>query len=151
MNLDSSRDSPQNISGKRLVAKNRKFKNKLLKEKDNEIQKLQRQLKLYKVKLHREKLSSSGKGKVQQDVPGSPKKRVKAMLEKNNEEVAQSLLFAEVLKEQLKINYKELKINGEKQNFRAKLSGKITKKYQITNEIRTIVAENKLNRCSKDI
>lgn len=91
--------------------------------------------------------TSSDSEAMKDSEPKSPEKRVK----KNEEEVARSLLFAEVLKDQLKTNYEQLTGNEKKQNFRAGLSGKFTEKYRVTNYIRNIVAGNKLRGWSKNI
>ncbi|CAH0558950.1 unnamed protein product [Brassicogethes aeneus] len=135
---DVPRDTPQSISGRRLAAKNRKIRSRRSKEKNELIEKLKKKITKYKVKYHRLRNLTKEK-RTKREVQLSPKTRVNEMMRENqNPDIIKKLLFAEVVKDQLKTNYKELKSDNEKQIFRQVLSGKIIKKYQITNDLREI-------------
>lgn len=115
-------DTPQSISGKRLAAKNRKIRSRRSKEKNALIEKLKKKVTKYKAKYHRlRKLTKNGPSK-RCDLKStqlSPKIRVNEMMrDTQNSNIAKKLLFAEVVKDQLKTNYIELKCDKEKRNFR---------------------------------
>ncbi|KAK4880918.1 hypothetical protein RN001_004237 [Aquatica leii] len=132
-------ETPQSIAGKRLAARNRKRRNRQLQEKGKMIQKLQKKLNKYKVKCHR--LQNEKKAKAIKLSSNSPGARVKQILKEKNEnpEVVRKVLFAEVMKDQLKDNYQQLRKDKDKSRIRQILHGKMVKKYRFTNEIRNIV------------
>ncbi|CAH0550451.1 unnamed protein product [Brassicogethes aeneus] len=106
---DVPRDTPQSILGRRLAAKNRKIRSRRSKEKNELIEKLKKKITKYKVKYHRLRNLTKEK-RTKREVQLSPKTRVnETMRENQNPDIIKKLLFAEVVKDQLKTNYKELK------------------------------------------
>lgn len=132
-------NSSRRISANKRYARNRKRRSRECKQKNEQIRNLKRKIQKYKQKYYRLKKKSQDRG------PASPNKRVEQIMCKNETVIAKKVLFAEVLSEQLKTNYKNLSTMREKQIFRKALSGQIVKKYRVKQPIRSILRGSKIS------
>lgn len=106
------------VEGKRRSMMQRRLRNKIIKQKENQIAELKRKLKVYQRKLSKRntKLFSS------------PKSKVKQIIKRNSKpEIKKKLFFSEIVKTQLTENAKYLRTQKEKEIFCRVLTGKYLK------------------------
>ncbi|RZF37984.1 hypothetical protein LSTR_LSTR016401 [Laodelphax striatellus] len=77
----------------------------------------------------------------------TPRKKVKHMLKGQNcsNEIKKQLVFGEVLKNQINVNFKEEKSLNRKRCLATFLSGKIIKKYRMMSKVRDIISRRTTN------
>lgn len=65
--------------------------------------------------------------------PATPRTRVKTLLQKENNtsEIAQKVLFAECVADQIEASYSEIDTQEEKRKFRQQVCGKLIRKYNL--------------------
>lgn len=128
-------------SGNKRYVRNRKRRSRKNKQKDDMIKKLVQKTQKYKQKYYRLKKLINKK-----DNPPTPNTRVQTLLEDDKQKatIVKKLLFGEVISDQLKENYKNLKNFKEKQIFKKAITGTIIKKYRVTNKVQKICRGGKV-------
>lgn len=129
-------ESPQETEKqKRETARYRNKKSRELKKKDKLIEKLTTKMEKYKKKYQRErnKNKDSDKSTTDTSTPATPRTRVKTLLQKENNtsEIAQKVLFAECVADQIEASYSEIHTQEEKRKFRQQVCGKLIRKYNL--------------------
>nr|CAI5869415.1 unnamed protein product [Callosobruchus analis] len=114
---------------KRRSYKQRKLRNKQIKQKDAMISLLKKKIKAQRQKYKRLREKTAQAKKVQV----SPKTRIENMAKnpEHHKEVVKKAIFGEILKTQIDQNYEELKHNAEKATFKKTITGKLVDKYKL--------------------
>lgn len=133
--------TPENnrrLSASKKYVRNRKKRSRENKRKNELIKTLKLRIQKYKQKYYRLK-----KINIKTDPP-TPSKRVVEIMKEDRNVVVKKLLFAEVITDQLKTNYKNLTSIKEKQIFKNVLGGELIKKYRIKHILNPIVRGSKI-------
>ncbi|VEN64132.1 unnamed protein product, partial [Callosobruchus maculatus] len=136
--LSDNEPHPENIphiadrraqEAKRRSWKQRKLRNRQIKQKDAYIFELKKKIKSQRQKYKRLKEKTKNDRKVQI----SPKTQIENMAKdpKQHGAVVKKAIFGEVLKMQIEQNYVKLKRNEEKATFKKTITGKLTDKYKL--------------------
>nr|CAH7752860.1 unnamed protein product [Callosobruchus chinensis] len=114
---------------KRRSDKQRKLRNKQIKQKDAKISLLKKKIKAQRQKYQRLKEKVAYGRKVQV----SPKTRIENMAKnpEHHKEVVKKAIFGEILKTQIDQNYVMLKHNAEKATLKKVITGKLVDKYKL--------------------
>lgn len=124
-------------SGKRRQRKNRKMLKKENKKLQDENATLRRKVETLRKRIQRSKSPTEV----------TPRKKVKHMLKGKNclNEIKKQLVFGEVLKNQISVNFKEEKSSNRKRCLATFLSGRIIKKYRMMSKVRDIISRRTTN------
>lgn len=119
--------TPRVITARKKCEKLRKLRNNQIKKKDEQIKALKKKLERYRKRLIRSKVRQ----------PLTPNTKVQKMLDtpSSRDTVTKTLLFGEIMKEQIAQNYNQLKLRKERTVFSRVLTGKHVRKYKLLEEV----------------
>lgn len=142
-----SRQKQEQYEKRRRSNRERMRRYRKAKEREENINKLKKQLEKYKKKYYRAKTMQCNENERKITSTDTPNTRVKKMLqnESNRELVAKKLLFGEVLNDQLQENYQQLTSEKEKRFLKRATTGSIVESYRLRGAL------PKKLRCNKDL
>lgn len=144
--ISGSGSSRQKSRGRTLVRRDRAKCYKSLQKIEHENKKLKRKIQVWKKRYYR----LEDKKKARTVIEPSPNTKVQEMIKGYDvpSSVKKKLLFGEVLRNELSVNFKNLNTQSSKQVFAKAINGRLLKKYRLLKEAKSFLP-NKLFNSNK--